>query len=1277
MELADLLYDNSDEDGSGDVISAKDRLLNLKLPSDAFYPLLEQTKHVNPALWRTLGTLPIVSGQSKSKKSSKKEKRKDRKDRTVTPVDDSSSGKGSHSKGRTAYRAAGKRRGGQSDTIDTPLQSESEDVLSNPKRFRELLALVVAKNVAENTMSSYLATISLLIAASKNEKHASEFSLSSQNNRIAVGSTLATLFAKSHSEDDEDEDDVLHHDSENEMEEDEDDEEHMLMLSHSDHDEAHRVDRDDSSSRRDSSLNPFRNYLAASRLARAKSATNSDVSRYDEDRSLSECNEDEEQEADSSRDDIQSGTGSVGEEGVFQGRLSLSTTVSSTGGVAPSMGTFSGGSSLAGGSTVVTMGTENSSMLQVDEDDDDDISEEELLAQALALSMGAEHMLPSPSNASNNTSTQQIRGHQGATDLSVSSTLPSYSAQHSEGGREAHNSVFSESLGALFEKRSQEAVPSDLPQSDPLSTFGPFCCTDFWARVASLSGSGGDVDVNSVLNNSVSVRHVLFSLLVVISSSVDEVLPSATPADKSESSDESNEFDPARYTQSVRTTLSVSPNPVTTFLIEHLLEVLTSELAIHATHVNAPAQVQSGGFEKLSSDEVMQVSSGAQSPSSSYKEPSSMDMFSTHDQRGRQPKDSTDDLQDSDWHFHQYFLTYALNTVLRLFRATMQEVVANRFSMNAIGLGGGGTDASLSGGSSTPQAIGGVLGKLLHHLTACMGPESGLVAAPTHVFSLSGAVGRGGALFEALTVCTAEDKRPVDMLGTFSTSIFTSVCEDEEKTYARTKQVSLCYSQISFIHELRKTAIDSFVSALTAFHSTAHKRYLYLERLLKNVPLLSASTVSHCCEDSSLLQLLNIEQHDRNFDMFLRSASEAHKLPVASYYQLYLLQKVSLAVLRSDDSSAGLRALPDFPSVVASDSSSTSRSGGGAYQHLTQKTKSDSETRDDALIVALLPELQSLLANRLRDPLLLQGTQKHRVYSAEKCLFWGELAVLRSLQTRLVNAYLSVVSSSAGDSQSQFDLTFNPKRCHPNLNVSEDGRVVQHNGPKLWATCSSSVGFETNSGVYEWLLRVDRCAKGHAFVGIVTADCSLEKDSYVGVDRYGYGCIGTKGLWHNKTKVVAEYGTGFASGSVLCCRVDMDKGTLSLGLMDSASNSVTEWGQAYSLHKSRLFPAFSLHEKDDQITLMYCGKVPSPVSAVPTSSSLRTSSSSLSLHEDTRLAQPAVICALPNLSAAIWEQPARATEYHLRGEGTIGRIVQPAVHYAVPDLLAASRAHVG
>lgn len=782
------------------------------------------------------------------------------------------------------------------------------------------------------------------------------------------------------------------------------------------------------------------------------------------------------------------------------------------------------------GSTAVEPGTENTSMQLADEDED--VSEEDLLAQALALSMGAEVQMMGSGQVSHNTSTQVQRGN---TDMSVSSTLPS---GVEEGG---HSSVFEDNLNSLYEKHAKTPVPNDLPQIDPLSTFGPFSCSDFWARVSSTSPFGFDErDNNSVLNNTVTIRHAVFALLVVISRSVDDVLEEEDkiPASKPQSSKETGDGSVKKatgdsvkvdkYQRVIGTTLTLAPNPVTTLLIEHLMEVLTHELAIHSTRINARSSVAAPqSHQKMScEDSEMQVSSGGlseshpgASPSGSYKEPSMMSMvMSTHDigsvEQGRNVRQQVSrqevarDMQESEWHFHQYFLTFALSTVLRLFRATMVDVVSNRFNMNAIGLGGSVGDSAASSlldlpslmlkpGSNTtapsstptsPMSSGSLLSRLLGHLSVCMGPESSLVSGNTYSAGSSNA--KGGALYEAMTLSVREEKRSVDYLSTFSSSILTTYSSEEserESWMPKQKQIALCYSNINFIHELRRTALDAFVSAISAFYNTVYKRYLYLERLLRSVPTLTNSAVGHCFTDSTLLQLLNIEQYDRNFDMFLRHTHELNKQPDVGYYQLYLLQKVALFVLQNDDNTPGMRVIPDFPviphHVTVSGNNNGNQTPNSPYAHLSQKVKSDNEQRDETQTLALLPSIQKLLLNRLSAPLLLQGLHKHRVYSPNKSLFWGELTLLRSIQSRLIRAYVTTISNNPNAGHSTFDLIFNMRRCHPNLHVSEDSRVVLHTGPKLWATCTTTVGFDPGSGVYEWLIRVDKCAKGHAFIG--------------------------------------------------------------------------------------------------------------------------------------------------------------------------------------------------
>ncbi|CAM9546342.1 unnamed protein product [Chrysoparadoxa australica] len=78
------------------------------------------------------------------------------------------------------------------------------------------------------------------------------------------------------------------------------------------------------------------------------------------------------------------------------------------------------------------------------------------------------------------------------------------------------------------------------------------------------------------------------------------------------------------------------------------------------------------------------------------------------------------------------------------------------------------------------------------------------------------------------------------------------------------------------------------------------------------------------------------------------------------------------------------------------------------------------------------------------------------------------------------------------------------------------------------------------SGVHHWLVHLDRCEKGHVFIGVVTASASIS--TYVGGDKHGWGLIGTRALWHNKSKVRGDYGDGYSTGSLVHVCLDMDNG---------------------------------------------------------------------------------------------------------------------------------------
>jgi hypothetical protein len=231
---------------------------------------------------------------------------------------------------------------------------------------------------------------------------------------------------------------------------------------------------------------------------------------------------------------------------------------------------------------------------------------------------------------------------------------------------------------------------------------------------------------------------------------------------------------------------------------------------------------------------------------------------------------------------------------------------------------------------------------------------------------------------------------------------------------------------------------------------------------------------------------------------------------------------------------------------------------------------------------------QSMLRLLFDRSLLLYSDNKDKIaeennYSLSPLLN-GEILLMRSLQILLFHKFFQeseLNTRQTNPKQSDVYMEFTRNRCHPSLVLSQNLRVVNHVGPKNWSTVISDQGFPPESGIYEWSIKVDNCSKGHIFLGIVTSDFTIDKDAYVGVDRNGWGLIGTRSLWHNKSKIVADYGNGFGSGSVVTVVYDSHARTLSFRTSDA------EWGTAFeNLPKVALFPAVSLHENGDRITLL-------------------------------------------------------------------------------------------
>ncbi|RYG67597.1 hypothetical protein EON64_07085 [archaeon] len=174
-----------------------------------------------------------------------------------------------------------------------------------------------------------------------------------------------------------------------------------------------------------------------------------------------------------------------------------------------------------------------------------------------------------------------------------------------------------------------------------------------------------------------------------------------------------------------------------------------------------------------------------------------------------------------------------------------------------------------------------------------------------------------------------------------------------------------------------------------------------------------------------------------------------------------------------------------------------------------------------------------------------------------------------SLQTK--EPSLSLLVST--DAEATFG--FQADNLSPNLIVSSSSPLTLRNhGNKKWSTARANM--RLTSGVHRWDVHVDRCISKNIFVGVATREARL--DNYVGCDIHGWAFLANKAVWHNKSKS-KTYGELFRSGDTVTVILDLDMGTLSFCLNDRPL------GVAVEGLEGPLYPAFSLYNEDDQITV--------------------------------------------------------------------------------------------
>lgn len=166
------------------------------------------------------------------------------------------------------------------------------------------------------------------------------------------------------------------------------------------------------------------------------------------------------------------------------------------------------------------------------------------------------------------------------------------------------------------------------------------------------------------------------------------------------------------------------------------------------------------------------------------------------------------------------------------------------------------------------------------------------------------------------------------------------------------------------------------------------------------------------------------------------------------------------------------------------------------------------------------------------------------------------------------------------------------------LILGQNALTVRNKTNKKWSTVRASV--QLSNGIHRWGVHIDRCISKNIFIGVVTEDA--RSDNYVGCDRYGWAFLANKAVWHNKVKI-RSYGELFVTGDMIVVTLNLDLGTMSFALNGK------DLGIAMDGLSGSFYPAFSLYNEDDQVTLIPMKAVNLPVGvshAAPSDSSAKS-----------------------------------------------------------------------
>jgi Ubiquitin interaction motif len=685
-------------------------------------------------------------------------------------------------------------------------------------------------------------------------------------------------------------------------------------------------------------------------------------------------------------------------------------------GVGDGSGGYPGPHSDAGstvGSTRAEQGTETASV-------DEDGTEDEQLAQALAMSMRGTAV---------NSSIDASAAYE------INMRVKSYSA----------NSSAASSSGPVSFTGDRSKVPTlpTFPKIEPLSTFGPFSSPEYWRLLSpnEYPDHLGDIPM-------VSLRHTVIALLTVIRAGADKVLGDDFSLSQQSPCQSGGVFDAHQgpTTVYIVSTPPITPNPPLFLLLELLLDQLITELKNHC---------------KITKSDPSSTKREAPSSIDTAGTPLTQILLKERERKGKQTLFATQaaekplteaEIEMREWAFHRYFLVWSINSILRVLRASLCTARDLRYPNSSLGLSVPGDEAdadlafesenkfprsnSFPGPSavdftrpapptSQPLAV-----RLLHHVESCLGLtlDAASNSCPAKT-DLQEALLSSEARDALCTKLLQYQPQPMKQAGTAATGNLP--CYPEQ------------HSLVGYRHALRISAIDCYVSGLSVFRPLQADRDSLLCFLLRNT--LKPQDCGRCDYSAELFGLLGTGDSQRS-----QSGCLTYFLQ-----EVCLLNAHTISKIRSGSSPREARQSQGNKS----ESTATLRDSGGSH---SKSSGLPNTVYDDS-------ELESILFDRLKYANLAKAStantspavgvetdgptasnaedQIQSIVAPKNLVYWGELQLLHTLQKKLMKAFSESTGTNVPYSPSQ--ICFNVRRCHQDIAISGDSKVVTHRNSKV------------------------------------------------------------------------------------------------------------------------------------------------------------------------------------------------------------------------------------